>query len=263
MERNTDREADEVTGALHRVAEPDRIAVLSSFFKTGAGEYGCGDVFIGVSVPANRKVAKAFYAVSLDCIGRLLRSEVHEYRLCALLMLVEKYRRAADRKQAESVFDFYVANLDRANNWDLVDLSAPYILGEHVIGTGHSAVLHDLVKSGNMWRRRAAVVSTLTLVRKGHLDEAMCMAAAVMDDAEELLWKAGGWVLREAGKKIGIATALDESLALPCFRRHGIPDIVHSFSTVAAAIMPRVMLRYAIERLPGDLRKHYMSLKNK
>ena len=94
MERNTDREADEVTGALHRVAEPDRIAVLSSFFKTGAGEYGCGDVFIGVSVPANRKVAKAFYAVSLDCIGRLLRSEVHEYRLCALLMLVEKYRRA-------------------------------------------------------------------------------------------------------------------------------------------------------------------------
>lgn len=243
MERNTDMEADEVTGALRRVAEPDRIAVLSSFFKTGAGEYGCGDVFIGVSVPANRKVAKAFYAVSLDCIGRLLRSEVHEYRLCALLMLVEKYRRAADREQAESVFDFYVANLDRANNWDLVDLSAPYILGEHVIGTGHSAVLHDLVKSGNMWRRRAAVVSTLPLVRKGHLDEAMCMAAAVMDDAEELLWKAGGWVLREAGKK-------DEK------RLTGFLDD-------NAAIMPRVMLRYAIERLPGDLRKHYMSLKNK
>ena len=189
------------------------------------------------------KVAKAFYAVSLDCIGRLLRSEVHEYRLCALLMLVEKYRKAADRKQAESVFDFYMANLERANNWDLVDLSAPYILGEHVIGTGHSAVLHDLVKSGNMWRRRAAVVSTLPLVRKGHLDEAMCLAAAVMDDAEELLWKAGGWVLREAGKK-------DEK------RLTGFLDD-------NAAIMPRVMLRYAIERLPGDLRKHYMSLKNK
>lgn len=222
-----------ITKHLRSYADEEKKIVLPRFFKTGKGEYGEGDRFMGVIVPNTRKVAKKHDGASWEVIEALLESEWHECRLCALLMLVEKYR-----KHPEESVRFYLGHTKGINNWDLVDLSAPYILGRHMIGTTDRSVLYSLSGSDNMWEQRIAVVSTLTFIRDNQFDDTVKLAGMFLDTRHDLIQKAVGWMLREVGKRDELT--LTDFLDKHC--RH----------------MPRTMLRYAIERLTPEQRAHYM-----
>ena len=222
-----------ITKALRIYSDEEKKKVLPRFFKTGKGEYGEGDRFLGVVVPDTRKVAKEYAGVSLDVIEALLESEWHECRLCALLILVERFR-----KYPQETAVFYLAHTKGVNNWDLVDLSAPYILGRYLAGTEDRSVLYKLAASDNMWEQRIAVVSTLTLIRTGSFHDTICLAGMFLDTRHDLMQKAVGWMLREIGKK-NEQTLLD-------------------FLDMNYRQMPRTMLRYSIERLSPEQRAHYM-----
>lgn len=231
--------ASDIERDLMEAARPDKVEVLASFFKSGRGEYGEGDVFIGVSVPDNRRVARRHLDAGLDDVRRLLQSPVHEVRLCALLVLVEQYRRG-DAARRREIYDFYLTVTDRINNWDLVDLSCQYIIGPQLMDGGDRSVLVMLAASESMWRRRIAVVSTLWMVRHGEVDDAIGICTMLLGDREDLIRKACGWVLREVGKK-------DKGRLTAFLDRH-------------AGDMSRTTLRYAIERFDRDERMHYMRL---
>ena len=231
--------AGDIERDLMEAARPDKVEVLASFFKSGCGEYGEGDVFIGVSVPDNRRVARRHLDTGLDDVRLLLQSPVHEVRLCALLVLVEQYKRG-DAARRREIYDFYLTVTDRINNWDLVDLSCQYIIGPQLMDGGDRSVLVMLAASESMWRRRIAVVSTLWMVRHGEVDDAIGICTMLLGDREDLIRKACGWVLREVGKK-------DKSRLTAFLDRH-------------AGDMSRTTLRYAIERFDRDERMHYMRL---
>ena len=222
-----------IVRGLRAASNVEKKAVLQRFFKTGKGEYGEGDMFLGVVVPETRKVAKAFKAVSYEVIEALLESEWHECRLCALLILVGRFR-----KLPEETVGFYLRHTRGINNWDLVDLSAPYILGRHLTGSSDRSILYTLAESDNMWEQRIAVVSTLALIRDNQFDDTMKLAETFLDTRHDLMKKAVGWMLREVGKRNG--TLLTDFLDRHC------------------AQMPRTMLRYAIEKLTPQQRAHYM-----
>lgn len=148
-------------------AQPERKAILSSFFKTGKGQYGEGDVFIGLYVPDNRAISKKYHKLPLEIIGELLKDKIHEFRLAALIALVKKYSAQKDEQGRKDIVEFYLANTDRINNWDLVDLSCPQIIGEWVMRSGNTQLLHNLSESACLWRRRIAIVSTYTLIKNG------------------------------------------------------------------------------------------------
>lgn len=231
--------AGDIERDLMEAARPDKVEVLASFFKSGCGEYGEGDIFIGVSVPDNRRVARRHLDAGLDDVRRLLQSPVHEVRLCGLLIIVEQYRRG-DAARRREIYDFYLTVTDRINNWDLVDLSCQYIIGPQLMDGGDRSVLVMLATSESMWRRRIAVVSTLWMVRHGEVDDAIGICTMLLGDREDLIRKACGWVLREVGKK-------DKSRLTAFLDRH-------------AGDMSRTTLRYAIERFDRDERMHYMRL---
>lgn len=231
--------ASDIERDLMEAARPDKVEVLASFFKSGCGEYGEGDIFIGVSVPDNRRVARRHLDAGLDDVRRLLQSPVHEVRLCGLLIIVEQYRRG-DASRRREIYDFYLTVTDRINNWDLVDLSCQYIIGPQLMDGGDRSVLAMLAASESMWRRRIAVVSTLWMVRHGEVDDAIGICTMLLGDREDLIRKACGWVLREVGKK-------DKSRLTAFLDRH-------------AGDMSRTTLRYAIERFDRDERMHYMRL---
>lgn len=229
--------------ALRQVSRQEKVAVLSSFFKTGRGQYGEGDVFIGVTVPDNRRISRTYHHLPLEAIDGMLRSEIHEFRLGAMLALVEKYRRATDQSMRRAIVDFYLDHADYANNWDLVDLSAPKILGEYLVANPSPTLLTELVESGHLWRQRIAVVSTYTLIHHDDLSATFDLSTRLLTHPHDLIHKATGWMLREAGKRN--TAALTDYLD-----RH-------------AAEMPRTMLRYAIERLDPATRRRYMSIPRK
>ena len=231
--------AGDIERDLMEAARPDKVEVLASFFKSGCGEYGEGDMFIGVSVPDNRRVARRHLDAGLDDVRRLLQSPVHEVRLCGLLIIVEQYRRG-DAARRREIYDFYLTVTDRINNWDLVDLSCQYIIGPQLMDGGDRSVLVMLAASESMWRRRIAVVSTLWMVRHGEVDDAIGICTMLLGDSEDLIRKACGWVLREVGKK-------DKGRLTAFLDRH-------------AGDMSRTTLRYAIERFDRDERAHYMRL---
>lgn len=222
-----------ITKALRAYSDEEKKVVLPRFFKTGKGEYGEGDKFIGVVVPNTRKVAKEFSSVSLDVVEAFLESEWHECRLCALMILVEKFR-----KEPEDTVRFYLKHTKGINNWDLVDLSAPYILGRYLSGAKDRSILYKMAASEIMWEQRIAVVATLMLIRNGQFDDTMKLARMFLDTKQDLMQKAVGWMLREVGKR-------DEA-------------VLRSFLDEHCMVMPRTMLRYAIEKFPPDLRAHYM-----
>lgn len=222
-----------ITRALRSHSDEEKKTVLPRFFKTGKGEYGEGDRFMGVVVPDTRKVAKEFSHVSPDVIEALLESEWHECRLCALVILVEKFR-----KNPEDTVRFYLDHTKGINNWDLVDLSAPYILGNYLTRKKDRSVLYELAASDMMWEQRIAVVSTLMLIRDNQFEDTLKLSAMFLDTRHDLMQKAVGWMLREVGKR-------DESLLKEFLDEH-------------AGVMPRTMLRYAIEKFPPELRAHYM-----
>lgn len=217
---------------MHRLADPARAKVMQGFFKTGPGQYGQGDVFAGIAVPQSRLMAKKYAHLPLADVGQLLQSEVHEERLVALLILIGKYKGDPDK-----IAKFYLANLGRVNNWDLVDVSAPGILGAHLLNKDR-AVLYRLARSKVLWERRVAIISTLAFIRKGEFEDTLKIAEMLLSDRHDLMHKAVGWMLREVGKR-DLAT---EEVFL---QKH-------------CRSMPRTALRYAIERLPEQERRAYM-----
>jgi 3-methyladenine DNA glycosylase AlkD len=222
---------------LRALSSARRAKVSAWFFKTGPGEYGEGDRFLGITVPTLRRETRAFDKIEIVEIERLLASPWHEERLFALLILVRRYERAKIAERSR-IFRFYLAHLDRVNNWDLVDLSAPSIVGEHLAGGGR-AVLRRLVRSPVLWERRIAIVSTFAFLRRGEVRPTFELAHRLLRDPEELIHKAAGWALREAGKKdLGALRA---------------------FLARNAGLMPRTMLRYAIERLPERERRAWLA----
>ncbi|MDE6367687.1 MAG: DNA alkylation repair protein [Muribaculaceae bacterium] len=227
---------------LTNVADSNKVEVLNRFFKTAPGEYGHGDTFIGITVPENRKISKTFHHASFDEILEMLRQPVHEFRLAALLALVEKYKRAKSDSDRDEIARFYISICHLANNWDLIDLSTEYILGEEILKGRHIDDAIRLCQSDSLWERRAAVVSTLTPVRKGQLDLAFNLCHRLIPDSEPLMRKAVGWVLRECGKK-------DRS-RLETFLTEHINDI------------SAITLSYAIEKFTPDERAAWRKLRN-
>lgn len=225
----------ELRKELREYGSKEKKEILQRFFKTGKGEYGEGDVFLGVVVPDQRKLAKKYESLNFEEIKDLINSKIHEERLTGLLILVEKYKKNVDERK--KIYEFYIENINGINNWDLVDLSAPNIVGEWILDKD-KRVLKDLVKSDNIWKRRIAIVSTYSLIRKGKFEETLDISKILLKDKHDLIHKAVGWMLREVGKREEkkLIEFLDENYK----------------------IMPRTMLRYSIERFPEDKRKKYM-----
>lgn len=222
---------------LASLANPSKARVLQGFFKTGPGQYGEGDEFLGVTVPQSRAVAKKFIEADFSEIKLLLGSKIHEERLVALLILVEKFKKGDGARQKE-VFDFFMQNRARANNWDLVDLSADKIAGEHLFSRDKS-VLFELAKSSHIWDKRIAIVSTFAFIKKGRFKETFALVEQLLADKHDLIQKACGWMLREAGKR--------DLAALDAFLKKNHEK------------MPRTMLRYAIEKFPAKKRRDFLN----
>ena len=218
---------------LRASGDPARAKVMQSFFKTGPGQYGEGDVFLGVTVPQSRKIAKMHQAVDLDAVRDLLHSSIHEERLVGLLVLVHKHNSGE-----KGVVDFYLENLHQVNNWDLVDLSAPCILGASLADEDRSLLL-KLARSDCLWEKRIAIVTTLYFIRRNEFEDTIKIAEILLRDGNDLIHKAVGWMLREVGKRNA--------------------SVLEKFLAAHYSEMPRTMLRYAIERLPEKKKKFYMA----
>jgi len=222
-------------------ANPEKIKIFLSFFKTGKGEYGEGDKFIGLSVPLNRAISKRYSLAGLDAISAMLQEEIHEFRLAAYIALAEKFKKEKNEEQRQTIVDFYIDNAERANNWDLVDLSAPQILGEHLLSHPSPTLLDRLSTDACIWRQRIAIVSTFTLIKHHRLDDTFRLAERYLTHTHPLIHKASGWMLREAGKR-------DEGR---------LRDFLEQY----ASTMPRTTLRYAIEKFDQNTRQYYMKKK--
>ena len=216
-----------------------RAKIMQKFFKTGPGEYGAGDIFWGITVPQQRQIAAQYSELSFFDLQKLLASRVHEQRLTALIILTLKYKQALPPKQ-KIIYSFYLKNINQVNNWDLVDITAPGIVGNFLF-TKNRGILYQLVKSKNLWKRRIAIVSTLYFIKQNDFQDTLKLAMILLHDKHDLIHKAVGWMLREAGKK---------DLA-----------ILIKFLDKNCRQMPRVMLRYAIERLPEKQRRYYLQAK--
>ena len=227
---------EQVKNELAKLSDPENALKLQGFFKTGKGEYGEGDVFLGLRVPDQRRVAKKYRKAPLTDVSELLRSEIHEHRLTALFILTEQFNKG-DEETRRRIVDLYLSNTAYVNNWELVDSSAHKILGEWLIDK-ERGLLYELARSESLWERRISVISTFAFIRRGDLVDAVALAEALVDDEHDLIHKASGWVLREVGKK-------DQS-------------VLEKFLLDHYKTMPRTMLRYSIERLPEELRRFYM-----
>jgi 3-methyladenine DNA glycosylase AlkD len=221
---------------IKTLASPEIARTMQWFFKTGKGEYGEGDVFVGLKVPTQRKLARGSNDLSLSDLKILLNSPVHEERLISLFILVDKYEKGDDKKK-ETIFKFYLKNRKGINNWDLVDLSAPKIIGKHLLKKNKS-LLFKFALSKNIWERRIAVLSTFEFVRNNDFTTTLQISKALLHDKHDLVHKAVGWMLREVGKKDLRAE--------------------ESFLKIHYKKMPRTMLRYAIEKFPETKRKKYL-----
>ena len=233
---------EQIKSTLHDLADVNKAKILSRYFKTGKGEYGEGDQFLGITVPNQRLVAKEFYQdISLEEIKDLLSFDLHEYRLTALLMLISKYEKTKDANAAKELVDFYLSQTSRINNWDLVDTSCHKILGHYAFHHNKEDILYDLANSTDLWEKRIAVVSTWYYIRKKTLDIVPEIVEINLNHPHDLMHKANGWMLREMGKKD------DEKL-------------IH-FLDEYALKLPRTTLRYAVEKIDPALKDYYMKLK--
>lgn len=221
---------------LRELADPDYVAQVQRFFKCGKGEYGEGDIFLGLRLPVIRTVVGEFSTAPLSAILKLLASRYHEDRMCALLLMVKQYERN-ESVQREQLFNAYLANTDRINNWDLVDCSAAQIVGAH-LQNGDRSLLHTLALSSNLWERRIAMVACYRFIRDDDHDDALAIAKLLLADDHDLIHKAVGWMLREVGKR-------DQECEM-------------EFLDNYYQSMSRTTLRYAIERFPAPLRQAYL-----
>lgn len=232
--------AADVLAALTARARPERVPLLHGFFQAGPGQYGEGDRFLGLFVPEVRALARSAWRLPLADLDGLLASEWHEARLCALVALTLRFQKVPDDRAA--VAALYLARTDRVNNWDLVDVSAPYLLGDALVERDDALdVLEGLAASGSVWERRMAAVATLAFLRRQALVPTLVVAERLVCDPHDLVQKAVGWMLREAARR-------DRGPVEAFLERH-------------AATMPRTMLRYALERFPEPARRHYLGLR--
>jgi 3-methyladenine DNA glycosylase AlkD len=230
--------AQDVIDALWSERIPEKAEFFPRFFKAGPGEYGEGDKFVGVTVPIQRKIAKEHRDMPLEQVAELIADEYHECRLTAIFILTEKYNRNKTAESRASINEFYLSHLEGVNNWDLVDSSAYKILGSELVRTGQLEILDELAGSGDLWKERIAVISTMALIKKKQFEPTLRLCRQFLSHQHDLIHKATGWMLREIGK------INKEPLEL-FLARH-------------AKKMPRTMLRYAIEKLPRAERQLWM-----
>jgi 3-methyladenine DNA glycosylase AlkD len=221
-----------------KFADAEQAVNLQRFFKTGKGQYGYSDIFLGLTVPVQRTLAKTYRDLPLTDVVSLLQSKIHEHRLTALLILILKYQ-TADDKARKTIFDLYLKHRKWINNWDLVDLSAPNIVGSYLLDKNR-AISYQLAKSKSLWDKRIAILATFEFIKNGQAEDTFQIAEILLNDSHDLIHKAVGWMLREVGKRIGRPT---EEMFLQKHHRQ----------------MPRTMLRYAIERFSPTLKKKYMA----
>jgi 3-methyladenine DNA glycosylase AlkD len=227
---------------LKEKSNPKKAKLLQRFFKTGKGEYGEGDIFLGIVVPRQREIAKEFCDISMSEISELLNSKIHEKRMIGLFILIKRYEKACKEKNEEikkQIFDFYLENVSKnnVNNWDLVDLSAPNISGNYLIDNDRK-ILYSFSKSQNLWEKRVAILSTAAFIRQNDFKDIIKISEILLYDKHDLIHKAVGWMLREVGKR-------DKK-------------ILEEFLERNYKKMPRTMLRYAIEKFSESKRKKYL-----
>jgi 3-methyladenine DNA glycosylase AlkD len=223
---------------LQEASSEERAKVSQRFFKTGKGEYGEGDIFIGLTMPDLRRISGKYNDLNLVKIQELLNSKIHEHRMSALVILVNKYKKA-DEREKENIFGFYLKNANKINNWDLVDISCPNIVGEFLYrNNNHRKILYELARSDNLWEKRISMVSMLYFVKYEDFEDPLALAELLLGEDHDLMHKAVGWVLRELGKK-------DVDLLKKFLKQH-YKDI------------PRTTLRYSIERFPEEERKSFL-----
>lgn len=225
-----------IVADLQKLKNPQKAKILSRFFKTGKGEYGEGDLFLEITVPQTRSIAKKYTNLDQKDIEKLLSSKTHEHRLIALLILIENYKKA-NIEHKKSIFNFYVKNTKFINNWDLVDLSASHIVGNFLLDKDKS-ILSDLAKSSNLWEKRIAIISTFAFIRLNKFEHTLKISEILMHDNHDLIHKAVGWMLREVGKRN--------------------KEVEEKFLNQHYKKMPRTMLRYAVEKFDNNERKKYL-----
>jgi len=226
--------ADKITRQLKALGNKTAAEHAQRFFKTGPGQYGEGDIFLGIKVPVLHRLAKEHQAIALNEAVELLQSPLHEVRLLALFIMVLQYKRGGNEA---AIYRAYLANTHRINNWDLVDSSAADIAGAHLFERDRRP-LYRLANSKSLWERRIAIIATLHFIRRNQFDDTLAIADLLLNDKEDLMHKAVGWMLREIGKR---DLKVEENFLLPRYKQ-----------------MPRTMLRYAIERFPEPKRLAYL-----
>jgi 3-methyladenine DNA glycosylase AlkD len=223
---------------LNNLANPEKAKILQGFFKTGPGQYGEGDIFLGITVPNQRTVAKKYFKeIRFDEIQKLLQDKTHEIRLTAVIILVYKFEKTKSESEKTDIYELYMNNPDNINNWDLVDSSAPYISGPYLFEKD-KAILYDWAKTNHLWKQRIAIMSTYYFIKQHSFEDALKISELLLEHEHDLIHKAVGWMLREIGNR-----NLDVEL---------------KFLDKYYKQMPRTMLRYAIEKFPEDLRLGYL-----
>ncbi len=224
---------------LRSFAYPKKIPDYQRFFKTGKGEYGEGDLFLGIKVPDTRKVVNKYkFLLSIGDIEEILNSKYHEERMFALLTLVAKYQaKETSEEKKQKIYDFYISHTDRINNWDLVDVTCPHIVGVHLLDRERK-LLYDFAKSEDLWKKRIAIISTFTFINAGQYEDTLNISDILLQDSHDLIHKAVGWALRNVGNK-DLETELN-------------------FLDSRYKTMPRTMLRYATEKFDEELRQAYL-----
>ncbi len=229
---------NQIKRELQENSNIEKAKIYLRFFKTGPGHYGEGDQFLGLTVPEQRKIALKYKDIQVKELKPLIRSPIHEHRLTALLILTYKYKKA-DEDLRKEIYNFYLENYDCVNNWDLVDLTAPNIVGEYLLTRpSRRKILYELAKSTNLWKKRIAIIATFTFIRNDDFQDTINIAEILLKDDHDLIHKAVGWMLREMGKR-------NEKVLLKFLDKH------HKE-------MPRTMLRYSLEKLTQEQREFYM-----
>ncbi|MBI2105911.1 DNA alkylation repair protein [Candidatus Woesearchaeota archaeon] len=222
---------------INSKANDKKAKIYARFFKTGKGEYGEGDVFIGLTVPEQRNLAEEYIDLNFTDIKKLLENKIHEYRLIGLFILVYKYQRNENKKE---IFDFYLKNIYASNNWDLIDCVADKIIGKYLIDKDKK-ILYDFASSNNLWKKRISIISTFEFIKNNEFEDALKISEILLKDKHDLIHKAVGWMLREVGKRN--------------------QNLLENFLKKKYKEMPRTMLRYAIEKFDENKKNYYMSKK--
>jgi len=229
----------ELKKEIHSRANPEKAKLLQRFFKTGKGEYGEGDLFLGINLPVLREISKRYFSlISLKDLEELLDNKYHEMRIIALLILMLQYKKSKkNRLMQRKIYEFYLKKTDRINNWDLVDISAPKIVGDF-LWKNKEDILKELAQSPNLWERRIAIISTFSFIKNRDFGETLAISNMLLHDEQDLIHKAVGWALREVGKKN--------------------KKVLELFLISRYKEMPRTMLRYALEKFPEEERQKWL-----